>query len=682
MLFFDFTIKCRYDDGDNLAMVFAESKREGKEAVCELNRQLSRRIVDGKGCSAFIYSGQQDTWHMAAMVGEKEKISGKKLHGFLQQTLREMCGVKSFTVSDLREITAEAFTKARETGNNGDFVEDSWRSPLNVDLDYFNNDQFKFSEEVRDTKSLTKEKALECARAILGDQSLMEELERIYSGENVREFYGHPVHYKIVAGAQTTAMAIARLLVDALYTNGRLLGRRVGLISEIKEGCYEERDLCSVFEGAAGTTLVIEMRGSNEDHANYASAYERVVESFSDLIGKNHRNVLCIFIERADNPGFSTSLLASVEEYINLIHVSEGVGDRAEADAYLRCLVRKADFQVMDDEDIREALNEKTSYTASDLYRIYSRFYHDGLKNKLYRAYRTASFAAVKKEETKGSAYDRLQNMVGLTEVKRIIDQIIAAHKVQKMRTEVGLPKETSALHMIFSGNPGSAKTTVARLLAEILKKEGVLESGAFVECGRSDLVGRFVGWTAPQVKKKFRQARGGVLFIDEAYALVEKEGLYGDEAINTIVQEMENNRDNVIVIFAGYRDRMEDFLAKNEGLRSRIAFHVDFPDYDADELTGILTLMAKERGYQMDESILARTREIFQGACREKEFGNGRFVRNLLEQAVLKQSQRIMGNGAGQPMTREALLKLEPDDFDVNISKRYGRKNTGIGFV
>ncbi len=236
---------------------------------------------------------------------------------------------------------------------------------------------------------------------------------------------------------------------------------------------------------------------------------------------------------------------------------------------------------------------------------------------------------------------------------------------------------------MIFTGNPGSAKTTVARLLAEILKKEGVLDSGTFVECGRSDLVGMYVGWTAPQVKRKFKEARGGVLFIDEAYSLVDgKDGLYGDEAINTIVQEMENQRDSVIVIFAGYKDKMKGFLARNEGLRSRIAFHVDFPDYDADELIQILSLMAKERGYELDDPILARCRDVFRAACAEKEFGNGRFARNLLEQAILKQSQRIMTESNGQPMTRDELLKLAPVDFEVNLSDRYAKKSIGIGFV
>ena len=158
-----------------------------------------------------------------------------------------------------------------------------------------------------------------------------------------------------------------------------------------------------------------------------------------------------------------------------------------------------------------------------------------------------------------------------MTEQKALIEQIIAAHRVQKMRMDMNLDRQKAALHMCFTGTPGTAKTTVARLIAQILARDGVLKTGRFVECGRADLVAKYVGWTAKAVRAKFREARGGVLFIDEAYSLSDGEhATFGEEAINTIVQEMENNRDNVIVIFAGYPDKMKYFLDHNEGLRTR----------------------------------------------------------------------------------------------------------------
>lgn len=159
------------------------------------------------------------------------------------------------------------------------------------------------------------------------------------------------------------------------------------------------------------------------------------------------------------------------------------------------------------------------------------------------------------------------------------------------------------AMHMVFTGNPGTAKTTVARLFARIMRENGLLSRGHLVEVGRGDLVGKYVGWTAQTVQKKFEQAEGGVLFIDEAYALVDdRSGSYGDEAINTIVQEMENHRDDMVVIFAGYPDRMEEFLQKNPGLRSRIAYHVPFADYSVEELCSIAALTARKKGLHLDD--------------------------------------------------------------------------------
>ena len=166
--------------------------------------------------------------------------------------------------------------------------------------------------------------------------------------------------------------------------------------------------------------------------------------------------------------------------------------------------------------------------------------------------------------------------MIGLTKAKAVIAQALDYYKAQKLFREKGISLERPAMHMVFTGNPGTAKTTVARLFAQIMKENGLLPVGDLIEVGRADLVGKYVGWTAPTVKAKFAAAKGSVLFIDEAYSLVDdKDGLFGDEAINTIVQEMENHRDDIVVIFAGYPDKMEQFLQKNPGLRSRIAFHM-----------------------------------------------------------------------------------------------------------
>ena len=200
------------------------------------------------------------------------------------------------------------------------------------------------------------------------------------------------------------------------------------------------------------------------------------------------------------------------------------------------------------------------------------------------------------------------------------------------------------AMHMIFTGNPGTAKTTVARLFARIMKENNLLSKGNLIEVGRGDLVGKYVGWTAPTIQKKFKEAQGSVLFIDEAYSLVDdRDGSFGDEAINTIVQEMENHRNDVVVIFAGYPDKMESFLQKNPGLRSRIAYHVPFSDYDTESLCEIAKLIAKQKGLKFTKEAFEKLYGLFDAARTGSDFGNGRFVRNVIEKAKMAQATRLL---------------------------------------
>ena len=678
MLFYSFRVECQYSGKQTMEKAFVKSRLDGERSVCVVNDLMCADIDDGK--CALIYHGAPHVWHLIAAFKEKGFVSMHTLRDLLASSLRNKGGVTDFTVSELREITVREFCKAVEKADSFGYLDNCHRQLSHMDLDFLAPSSFKLREEVYENDIFPMEKALAHAKEILADETLLNELKRIYSDENVREFHGHPVHYKVTAGNQNAAMEIVRILNNALYSCGRLLSRRVSLIGEIRERCYDDSDLRSIFKQAAGSTIVIELRGANEEHGNYASVYEEVAAFIAELVEKHHRDVLCVFVEYTDNPGFTPLLMSKVEEHIDTIEIHEGAGNREDAKKYLRRLVKEADFEVMDEEEINEAVAGKTLFSSSEIYRIYNKFHKSGIKNKLYRAYKTAKYVVAEKEKKSSDAYDRLQKMIGLSEMKQIVDQIIAAYKVQKMRSSMGIAKESVSLHMLFTGNPGSAKTTVARLLAEILKKEGILESGGFVECGRSDLVGKYVGWTAKVVKEKFHQARGGILFIDEAYALVDDSNSFGDEAINTIVQEMENLRGKVVVIFAGYKDKMEDLLAKNEGLRSRIAFHVDFPDYNAEELTEILSLMAEDRGFNLAEPVRRKCRAIFMDACRKKEFGNGRFARNLLEQAVMKQSQRIMREHNGEEISREDLLALVPEDFEVN-AKQYVQDAHPIGF-
>lgn len=199
-------------------------------------------------------------------------------------------------------------------------------------------------------------------------------------------------------------------------------------------------------------------------------------------------------------------------------------------------------------------------------------------------------------------------------------------------------------MHMIFSGNPGTAKTTVARLFARIMRENELVSKGQLIEVGRGDLVGKHVGWTAPTLQAKFKAASGGVLFIDEAYSLVDdRGGSFGDEAINTIVQEMENHRADVVVIFAGYPDKMKGFLEKKPGLRSRIAFHVPFADYTSGELCEIAQLISRKNGMTLHPDATKKLEAVFEIAKKQSDFGNGRYVRNVFEMAKMNQASRLL---------------------------------------
>jgi SpoVK/Ycf46/Vps4 family AAA+-type ATPase len=270
--------------------------------------------------------------------------------------------------------------------------------------------------------------------------------------------------------------------------------------------------------------------------------------------------------------------------------------------------------------------------------------------------------------------------MIGLTQAKKVIDGAINYFKLQQEYKLRGIAFNRPAMHMCFTGRPGTAKTTVARLVAEILKDNDILSEGKLVEVDRSQLVGRFVGHTAPQVKEMFDKAKGSVLFIDEAYSLVEdRKGSYGSEAINEIVQEMENRREDTIVILAGYPDEMKELLEWNPGMKSRIAFHVSFDDYTENELLDITKLLAKERGMKIDKKAEEKLLSIYAHARKDKAFGNGRFARNLLEKAKFNQANRFMQKNL-RFVSDDEICTLIADDFDYEVKQEETRPRLGFG--
>lgn len=270
------------------------------------------------------------------------------------------------------------------------------------------------------------------------------------------------------------------------------------------------------------------------------------------------------------------------------------------------------------------------------------------------------------KEAAISAVKNELAEIVGLDEIKEYILSLEDNFKIQQLRRERGLKSESPAMHMIFTGNPGTGKTTVARIVSRYLKAIGVLSGGQLVEVTRADLVGKYVGHTAPLTAKAIESAIGGVLFIDEAYSLFRgKDDSFGLEAIDTLVKGMEDNRSNLLVILAGYSYEMEQFLTANSGLRSRFPNIIEFPDYTADELFKITESIVKSKGYRLDaacKSALLEYYDKMQKLGDPRTNGNGRMARNKVEEAVLNCSRR----NVKLPEEQQDLELLLPTDFEL----------------
>jgi probable Rubsico expression protein CbbX len=254
--------------------------------------------------------------------------------------------------------------------------------------------------------------------------------------------------------------------------------------------------------------------------------------------------------------------------------------------------------------------------------------------------------------------------LVGLAPVKKRIREIAALLLIARLREEQGLTTEKPTLHMSFTGRPGTGKTTVALLMAKILQQLGYVRKGHLVVATRDDLVGQYVGHTAPKTKEVIKRSMGGVLFIDEAYYLYrpENERDYGQEAIEMLLQAMENQRDDLVVILAGYKDRMDTFFQSNPGFHSRVGHHLDFPDYSLEELISIGELMVRRQHYTFDEASRVAFREYLALRMKQAHFANARSVRNALDRSKLRQANRLIAGGG--LVSREELARLDATDI------------------
>jgi probable Rubsico expression protein CbbX len=280
------------------------------------------------------------------------------------------------------------------------------------------------------------------------------------------------------------------------------------------------------------------------------------------------------------------------------------------------------------------------------------------------------SVISVKDEYKKTQIGTIIQNLesdlIGLKPVKKRIREIAALLLVDKIRKNLGLNAGNPGLHMSFTGSPGTGKTTVALKMADILYKLGYIRTGQLLTVTRDDLVGQYIGHTAPKTKEVLKKAMGGVLFIDEAYYLYkpDNERDYGSEAIEILLQVMENQRNDLVVILAGYKDRMDIFYKSNPGLASRIANHIHFPDYSSDELLEIAKIMLAEQQYRITNEARSVLLEYIELRKKQPLFANARSIKNALDRARMRQANRIFDSNANTDLLKSDIITLDAKDF------------------
>ena len=632
-----------------------------------VNEAFIQNFREEKLCLPLIYdmNGADDGGIFSMVIG----VAGEKtdLSSVNDLIVSNLPGCK---IDKFQEITKETYEAALSRGNMNNMISRNCRSIFD-DLSLyrarnsiFEKPPFVLKEDLYLNEKMSYKICKNKAEDIMASDDFMEELARIYSRKNEKKYYGHPVHYLISAGDYSAAMDMIDILIPALRKNKRLLGGRVTQMRRIQPKAYKDEGFERFFESETGGTIIIDFSNADEI-GSFATGFVDMAQAFGKMLERYGKDTLFIFVDVSGRSEMTGAAISAIQAHADMIHLTEGCGTLDQAVSYMKRIIDRLPFSYENEAELTKYLPEKASYTVSDIYDAFNLWYAKGIKSHAYRSYAEVDTMKIEVEKKIDEPYQVLQKMVGLTDVKRICDDIINSCKLEQVRKAMGFKSGSISKHMLFAGNPGTAKTTVARLLAQILKEEGVLDNGHLVECARQDLVGPYVGWTARIVRQKFKEARGGILFIDEAYALVDDSNTFGAEAINTIVQQMENYRDEVMVIFAGYTDKMKTFLEQNEGLNSRIAFHLDFPDYNSNELEGIMDIMLEDNGLHMTDDAREKCMTIYDNARTSRNYGNGRFVRNMLEQARMRQAARIMDTYKNSEVDKDVITELIADDFE-----------------
>lgn len=600
----------------------------------------------------------------------------------LEKNLNSYLKYLNYELEDvvIDEITINGIHHLLSTADRSGFVSECTEISERFNLDKVVGRRgvgIEYGENIIEDRS--RSRVFSNAEKYLMKETFWPELERIYACNTATKVQGHPVHYIFQTDDRDTRREAYKTLLQALYANNRLRSRRYCYLDFKPGENFSLMSYDALYRLCSGGAVVVRyLTNDNCNDGDHASNESFLIESLCE-VAKRYRNqvltIICLPRECKNTKALFYENLGTM----SFVEIQEDFVSGDKARDFLKMLARENHIRT--DKNLFAKIELDKSYLAPELRELFNDWYNDKLKTTVYPQYKELHSAKreVIKAAPRGSAYDTLQEMVGLKEAKAVIQKALNFYKIQKLYEDKGLKVDTPAMHMVFTGNPGTAKTTVARLFARIMKDNGLLSKGQLIEVGRGDLVGKFVGWTAQTVQSKFKAAIGGVLFIDEAYSLVDdRAGSFGDEAINTIVQEMENHREDVVVIFAGYPDKMEAFLQKNPGLRSRIAFHVPFADYDAQELCEIASLIGKSKGVIIEDEALEKLVKLFEIARKQSDFGNGRYARNVIEQAKMNQASRLLEYDFDD-ITTEEITTIRAADILIPSIKLEEHKRIGF---
>lgn len=679
MLYYKFIIEC-----DNIDKVYDRSDNAESSSKININCQKLNEKQD-YNVFFFVSDVGKKTITLCAAIGSKNRKDANEM-------ARKFAEGLGFEVKkiDGNEILTRKLALEAHYADRRDFIDDEDTVLSLVSIGSFRNcTSNRFSEDIMDA-NLTHKEALERARWLHFGSSLVEEIDRIYA-DVPHGYFGHPVHYILQSDDEMMCSDVADLLVEALISVGRLKSRRRVTMKatqpdrhhplfDLDEPELFDIGMAKMLASRQGGGAFVTFPGKIVHETEMVNGAQVEIKEFAEMINECREDTLSIVVLKKSESK-SMELLQDTLQDMCFVTISDNVIFKDEA---VKILKEKAEKNgVSNCASLLSALDEgNRGYYAADLERIYRKWNENRLRTEIYTQYADFYKPRVIAEQPKGDAYLDLQSLIGLKKAKEVIQQAIDFNKVNKLYSKAGMPIANVSKHMVFTGNPGTAKTTVARLFAQIMKDNEILSKGNLIEVGRSDPVGKYVGWTAQLVEQAFNKAKGSVLFIDEAYSLCEdRGGMYGDEAINTIVQLMENRREETIVILAGYPDKMKELLNRNPGLRSRIAFHVNFDDYNTEELVDILHLMANNKKRILSEDVDDRVRAIIEKEVGQRDFGNGRFVRNLFEHALMRQSSRLVAL-PDYDLDPTTLKTLCADDFGRPEDFGRTQKSREIGFA